>query len=464
MAIHDYDLVVIGAGPGGYVAAIRASQLGLKTAVVEKDNLGGVCLNWGCIPSKSLIHQAETYHTIHALEKMGVKADTSGFKYEGVQQKSRAVVDQMTKGVGFLFKKNKITSLKGTGVLDGPNTVLVDGKKVTAKNILLATGSSPRQIPGFEFDEKQVLSSTGILDLKELPKSLVILGSGAIGMEFAFVMNSFGVEVTVVEMLPQILPNEDKDTAAVVEKAFKNSGVKFLAGTAAKSLKKSKSGIEVEVENVASKKKDTLKAEKILVAVGRVPNTEGLGLEKVGIKLDRGFIVPGDYYQTNVPSIYAIGDIIPSPLLAHVASKEGEIAVEHMAGHAPHEKKIDPMVIPGATYCEPQIASFGVTEEKAKTQGLKYTSFIFPFVGIGKAVAVDRSEGLVKIIADKETKEILGAHVVGKDATELLHEILLAKKAELLPEDIATMVHAHPTVSEATMEAARGIEGWAIHI
>jgi dihydrolipoamide dehydrogenase len=334
MAIHDYDLVVIGAGPGGYVAAIRASQLGLKTAVVEKDNLGGVCLNWGCIPSKSLIHQAETYHTIHALEKMGVKADTSGFKYEGVQQKSRAVVDQMTKGVGFLFKKNKITSLKGTGVLDGPNTVLVDGKKVTAKNILLATGSSPRQIPGFEFDEKQVLSSTGILDLKELPKSLVILGSGAIGMEFAFVMNSFGVEVTVVEMLPQILPNEDKDTAAVVEKAFKNNGVKFLAGTAAKSLKKSKSGIEVEVENVASKKKDTLKAEKILVAVGRVPNTEGLGLEKVGIKLDRGFIVPGDYYQTNVPSIYAIGDIIPSPLLAHVASKEGEIAVEHMAGHA----------------------------------------------------------------------------------------------------------------------------------
>jgi len=461
---YDYDLLVIGAGPGGYVAAIRASQLGLKTAVVEKDQLGGVCLNWGCIPSKSLIHQAEVFHTHHDLENMGVKTDISGLNYSKVQGKSRTVVEQMTKGVGFLFKKNKITHLQGKGVLDGPNSLMVEGKKVTAKNILLATGSRPREIPGFEFDEKTVLSSTGILDLKELPKSLIILGSGAIGMEFAYVMSTFGVKVTVVEMLPQILPNEDKDTSSVVEKAFKAKGIDLLSGTAAKSLKKSKEGVEVEVENVGTKKLQTLKAEKILVAVGRVPNTEGLGLEKVGIKTDRGFVVPGDYYQTSVPSIYAIGDIIPSPLLAHVASKEGEIAVEHMAGHGGREKKIDPMTIPGATYCEPQIASFGLTETKAKEQKLDYKAFIFPFVGIGKAVAVDRSEGLVKIISDKKTGEILGGHVVGKDATELIHEILLAKKAELLPEDLATMIHAHPTISEAVMESARGIEGWAIHI
>ena len=463
MATYQYDLVVIGGGPGGYVAAVRASQLGLKTAVIEKEKLGGVCGNWGCIPSKALINQAEKYESIHSLEALGIKVDTSGFDYRKVWEKSRGAADRSGKGVGFLMKKNKVEVITGTGVITGKNEVTVDGGKIiTGKNLLIATGSRPRSLPGFEFDEKQVLSSTGVLSLESLPKSILILGSGAIGMEFAFVMATFGVAVTVVEMLPRILPVEDHETAAVVEKSFKAKGVKFLVGTKALSLKKTAEGIECTLEK-ADKTQEILKAEKILVAVGRVPNTENLGLEKVGVKLDRGFVVAKDYYQTDVPSIYAIGDVTPSPLLAHVASKEGEIAVEHMAGKG-HEKRLDPMVIPGATYCEPQIASFGLTEEKAKEKGLSYKAYTFPYTGNGKANAIERQEGLVKVIYDAKTKEILGGHTVGAQATELIHELLLAKKAELLPQDIATMVHAHPTLSESIMEAARGVEGWAIHI
>jgi len=468
MSAYNYDLIIIGGGPGGYVSAVRASQLGLKTALIEKDKLGGVCGNWGCIPSKALIHQAEAFHTIGALEHMGVKVDVSGLDYSKVQAKSRAAAEGSGKGTAYLMKKNKVDVVAGTAVVTGPNEVVVDGaQKLTASALLVATGSRPRALPGFEFDETQVLSSTGILSMTNLPKSLLILGSGAIGMEFAYIMNAFGVEVTVVEMLPRVLPVEDHETAAVVEKAFVKRGVKFHVGTKASSLKKSPSGVELTIEKDG--KTDVLRAEKILVAVGRVPNTENLGLEKQGVKLDRGFVTVGDYYQTGAPSIYAIGDIVPSPLLAHVASKEGEIAVEYLAsklkgGKAPHEKKLDPALIPGATYCEPQIASFGLTEEKAKEKKIEYKAYSFPFTGNGKAKAVDHTEGLAKVVYDPKTKEILGGHVVGLYATELVHELLLAKKAELLPEDIATMVHAHPTVSEAVMEAARGVEGWAIHI
>lgn len=459
----QYDVVVIGAGPGGYVAAIRASQLGLKVAVIEKDKAGGVCGNWGCIPSKALINQAEAFESIHALEHMGVKVDSSGLNYTKVWEKSRGAADRSGKGVVFLLKKNKVEQIAGTAVVTGPNEVTVNGsQKVTGKFLLLAAGSRPRQIPGFEFDENQVLSSTGILAMEKLPKSLLILGSGAIGMEFAYVMKVFGVEVTVIEMMPRILPVEDKDTAAVVEKAFKTMGVKFLVGTKASKLVKSAKGVEVTVEK-ADKTAEVLKADKILVAVGRVPNSENLGLEKVGVKLDRGFVVTHDYYQTDVKSIYAIGDLTPSPLLAHVASKEGEIAVEHMAGKA-HEKRIDPLSIPGATYCEPQIASFGYSEERAKEKGVAYKAYTFPYTGNGKANAIERQEGLVKVLFDPKTHEIIGGHTVGAGATEIIHELLLARKAELLPEDIATMVHAHPTLSESVMEAARGVEGWALHI
>lgn len=458
---HDYDVVIIGSGPGGYVAAIRASQLGLKAAIIEKDKPGGVCLNIGCIPSKSLIHQAEVFQHRADLGAMGLKIDESGFDYSAVFKKSRQAAQRLSKGVQGLLKKNKIEYIEGEAKVTGPHDITVNGDKtITGTYILLATGSRPRQIPGFEFDEKQVLSSTGALMLEKLPQSLVILGAGAIGMEFAFVMNSFGVEVTVVELIDRILPLEDREAAAVIAKDFEKSGITMLTGTKATGLKKGKT-LEISVQDKDGKE-SVIKSEKILVAVGRAPNTENLGLEDVGVTLDRGFVRVGDYYRTSVESIYAIGDITPSPLLAHVASKEGEIAVEHMAGHSP-EPFINPLEIPSAVYCEPQIGSFGYTEDTAQEAGIAYKTAVFPYRGAGKSVAIEKPEGLVKILFEPEGKQILGAHIVGSAATEMIHEILLAKKAELLPEDIATMIHAHPTISEAVMEAARTVEGWAIH-
>lgn len=464
MAEQDYDLIVIGAGPGGYVAAIRASQLGLKTLVIEKDQPGGICGNWGCVPSKALLHQAELFREIKTLEHMGLKIDTSGFDYLKVQEKSRIAASKSGKGVAGLLKKNKIDYKTGNASISGPKEVSIDGKeKIKGKNILIATGSRSREIPGFEFDEEQVLSSTGILQLTKLPKSLLILGAGAIGMEFAYVMSSFGVEVTVIEMMDQILPVEDADVAKVVSGEFKKYGVKILTSAKASNLKRSKAGVSLDLE-FKDGKKETLKADKILVAVGRAPNSENLGLENLGIKTEKGFIKVGDYYQTDIPGIFAIGDVIASPLLAHVASKEGEIAVEFMAGHAPAEKKLDPDLIPGATFTEPGVGSFGPSEARAKERGLKYKAYSFPYIGAGKTNAIEKPAGLVKILYDPDSKEILAGHVVGYQATELVHELLLAKKAELLPDDIAGMVHAHPTISEAVMEAARGVEGWAIHI
>ncbi|MFP4329574.1 MAG: dihydrolipoyl dehydrogenase [Alkalispirochaetaceae bacterium] len=459
---YDYDLLIIGSGPGGYVAGIRAGQLGLKVGVIEKEAPGGVCLNWGCIPSKSLIHQAEIFHYGKNLEQMGLSLDRSQLDYKKVYQKSRDAAGTLSKGVRGLLKKNKVDYIEGEAKFLSAHELEIDGsKKLSADNIIIATGSRPREIPGFEFDEKDVLSSTGILSLQELPKRLVILGAGAIGMEFAYVMNAFGVEVTVVEMLDTILPLEDADVVEVVRKDFKSHGITMMTGTRATKLDRGSKGLTVSVENKEGKK-ESLEADKILVAVGRAPNTENLGLENVGVKTDRGFISVGDYYQTSVTGIYAIGDVTPSPLLAHVASKEGEIAVEHIAGHHP-ERRIDPDEIPSAVYCEPQVGSFGHTEKQAKEHGLPYKSAIFPYRGAGKSVAIEQSQGLVKLIYHADTHEILGAHAVGSSATEIIHELLLAKKAELLPEDVANMVHAHPTISEAVMEGARSVEGWAIH-
>jgi len=463
MAEYNYDLIVIGAGPGGYVAAIRASQLGLKAAVIEKDKPGGVCLNIGCIPSKALIHQAEVFRSIGSLKEMGVVVDSSKFDYGVVFKKSRSAADRLSKGVQSLLKKNKVELLPGTARFVSAHEIEIDGKnRVTATNIIIATGSSPRQIPGFEFDEKQVLSSTGALMLETLPKRLIILGAGAIGMEFAHIMNSFGVEVTVVEMLDQILPLEDADSVDVVARDFKKRGILMHTSTKATTLQKSKSGIRLTIED-ASGKSSTIDADQLLVAVGRAPNSAGLGLESIGVKIDRGFIVTGDYYETAVKGVFAIGDVIPTPLLAHVAMKEGEIAVEHIAGHNP-ERRVPSDEIPSAVYTEPQVASFGPTEAKLKAAGTAYEKAIFPYRGAGKSVAVEQPEGMVKVLYAPDTHEILAAHISGANATELIHELLLAKKAELLPEDIATMIHAHPTLSEAVMESARVAEGWAIHI
>jgi dihydrolipoamide dehydrogenase len=463
---YEYDVLVIGSGPGGYVAAIRASQLKLKAAVVERDKIGGVCLNIGCIPSKALIHQAEMFSHIKDLEAMGLKVDKSGFDYGVAFRKSRTAADRLSKGVAFLLKKNNVEVIVGTGRVAGPHEVVVEGagapRTVRAKNILIATGSRPREIPGFKIDEQRVLSSTGMLMMEKLPRSLLILGAGAIGAEFAYVMNAFGVQVHLVEMLPQVLPLEDSETAAVLAKDLAKRGVTIAVDTKAVAMAPRGADLEVTLEGKDGKR-STVAVEKILVAVGRAPNTENLGLEKVGVKLDRGFVTVGDYYQTAVPSVYAIGDVVPTPLLAHVASKEGEIAVEHMAGHKP-PKKVDLQAIPSAVYTEPQVASFGPTEEKAKASGIKYKKSSFPYRGAGKAVAVEQVDGMVKILTDPATGEILAAHIVGSNATELIHEILLAKTAELLPADISTMIHAHPTLSEAVMEGMRAVEGWVIHV
>lgn len=460
--MYDYDLLIIGAGPGGYVAGIRAVQLGLKAAIIEKEAPGGVCLNWGCIPSKALIHQAELVHSIADLAKIGVVADISGLDYTKVHKKSRDAASKLSKGVSALIKKNRIDYIEGTGTFVDAHTVAVDGsRRVTAQNVMIATGARPREIPAFPFDHTKVLSSRDMLSLTSLPKKLLILGAGAIGMEFAYVMNAFGVDVTVIEMLDQILPLEDAETAEVIAKAFKRYGITMRTSTKATALDTSGAGVALTVE--ANGASETLEADLLLVAVGRVPNTEGIGLETIGVRTDRGFIAVGDYQQTSVKGVYAIGDVTSTPLLAHVASKEGEIAVESIAGHHP-EPVIDRELIPSAVYCEPQVGSFGMTEKRAAASGVPFEAVSFPYRGAGKSVAVEKSEGLVKLIYHKETREILGGHAVGANATELIHELLLAKKAELLPEDIATMIHAHPTLSEAVMEGARAAEGWAIHV
>ncbi len=457
-----YDVLILGAGPGGYPAAIRASQLGLKAAVVEKDKPGGVCLNVGCIPSKSLIHQATEFRSLASLEGIGVKADVSGLDYSKVFKRSRTAADTLSRGVSFLLKKNKVELIPGEGRITGTGEVaLKDGTRLKAKNIIVATGSRPRALPGFEFDEKDVLSSTGGLFLEKVPKRLLIMGAGAIGCEFAYIMNAFGAKVTLVEMLPQILPAEDAQIAACLEKAFRARGVEIFVSTKVESWRRAGDG---SLEAVLAGPEGSRKAafDKLLVVTGRVPNTEGIGLESAGIKTERGFIPVGDYGQTSVPGIYAIGDVTATPLLAHVASAEGELVVEHIAG-LETPKRVDPLEVPMAVYTEPQVASFGLNETAAKKAGIKFATASFPFRGIGKAVAIEDAEGMAKVVYDPDSKEILGAQIVGPEATELIHELLLAKKAELFPADLTAMIHAHPTLSEIVLELMRAAQGHAIH-
>jgi dihydrolipoamide dehydrogenase len=463
MASRDYDVLVIGSGPGGYVAAIRAAQLGLKAAVVERDKVGGVCLNVGCIPSKSLIHQAELVRAIPELEALGVKIDRSGLEYAKAYAKSRKAADTLSRGVQFLLKKNGIELIRGEAALEGPNEVAVDGRTLGAGAIVVATGSRPREIPGFPFDGKAVLSSTDALMLQRLPRRVLVLGGGAIGVEFAHILSSFGVEVHLVEMMDRLLPLEDADSVAVLTAALRRRGVSIATSTKAIGMQTLAAGARVTLEDRTGARA-AVEADQVLVVVGRTPNTEGLGLERLGIALERGFIPVGDGYRTRVPSVYAIGDVVGgTPLLAHVASKEGEIAAEHIAGR-PGSARIDALSIPSGVYSEPQLASFGLTEEKAAAAGRAYQKAVFPYRGAGKSVAVEQTEGQVKLLVDPANREIIGAHVVGAEATELIHELLLARIAELLPADVADMVHAHPTLSEAIMEAARLAEGRVINV
>ncbi len=461
-AEKTYDIAFLGGGPAGYVGAIRASQLGLSACVVERDKPGGVCLNIGCIPSKALINQAEIFRHISDLESLGVKIDTAAFEYRKAFEKSRKAADTLSKGVGYLLKKNKVDLVSGAGKISDPHTIAVDsGVEVKAKQIVVSTGSRPIELPPFPFDEETVLSSNGALMLEELPKSLIILGGGVIGCEFAHIMNGFGVQVTIVEMLERILPMEDPDTADILARSFKKRKIEMHVKTKAISMERIDAGVRLTIEKDDTQ--STLEAEKLLVVVGRRPNTENIGLEELGITLEKGFVPVGDYYETPVSGVYAVGDVIFTPLLAHVASKEAEIVAEHIAGEKT-VSQIDPSQIPSAVYTDPQVAGFGLNTETAQSAGVAFKAETFPYRGAGKSVAVEKPEGLVKILFDPDTKEILGAQVAGAEATELVHELLLAKKSELLPEDIATMIHAHPTLSETVMEAARAVEGRPIHM
>lgn len=463
MAMKTYDVAILGAGPGGYVAAIRAAQLGLSVCVIEKAIPGGVCLNWGCIPSKSLIHQASEFLALAEMESVGVKVDRGGLDYAKVHAKSRDAAATLAKGVGSLLAKNKVEVIKASGRIEAAGKIVInDGKVISAKAIIIATGSRPAEIPGFSFDETVVMSSSGILASATLPKSIVILGAGAIGCEFAYVMNAFGVSVTLVEMAPHILPTEDFEAAKVVETAFRKSGIAIHTQTRAVSWKPSGGGARVTIEN--NGKTQEIGTERILAAFGRRPNTDDIGLDRIGVKMDgSGRIETGDFGQTNIAGIHAIGDVTTTPALAHVASKEGEMVVEHLAGLKGHAR-IDANLIPSAVYCEPQLAGFGLREDEAMAKGIKVSKSVFPYRGAGKSVAIGKTEGLVKILADPKTGEILGGHVVGSTATELLHVLMLAKSGELLAEDIGAMMFAHPTLSETIMEAARGIGGKPIHM
>jgi dihydrolipoamide dehydrogenase len=461
---NQYDLVVLGAGPGGYVAAIRASQLGLKAAVIEKEYVGGVCLNVGCIPSKALLKNAEVAHTLqHRAKEFGFSFDNLSLDYEAAYKRSRQVSGRLVKGVGFLMKKNNIDVYEGTGVLTGRESVHVnlnDGSEtdLTARHIIIATGARPRSLPGVEFDGQRIISYKEAILSDNLPKSLIIIGGGVIGVEFAYMWANYGVEITILEMLPHLLPNEEPEISEVLEKAYKKLGVKFHVGTAVKTVTKSEKGVTVILADGTE-----MAADQVMLAINFQPNVENIGLEAAGVELtERGNIAIDDHMRTNVPNIYAIGDAATEYRLAHIASAMGIVAAEAIAGHDTH--KLDFRMMPRATYCVPQVASFGYTESQAKEAGYELNVGQFPFQANGKALGLGERDGFIKIIADAKYGEILGAHMIGPDVTELLPELTLAHNAELTAEEIARNVHAHPTLSEALMEAAHGVEGSPIHI
>ncbi len=464
MADRQYDVTIVGGGPGGYVAAIRAAQLGLKVGLVERERLGGICLNWGCIPSKALLKSAELYTLFKKSEDFGISHKDLKFDFTKIIQRSRDISDRITKGVEYLMKKNKIEVLSGTATLTGKGAVEVskDGNvtdKIRTKSIILATGGRPRSVPGVSIDRKKIITSTEAMTLKDQPKSLVIIGGGAIGIEFAYFYNALGTKVTVVEMMPTILPLEDREMSKIVQSSLKKAGLEIMTDTKVEGVKV---GNEVEVAVSSSEGKKTLKAEIALMAIGVQGNSEGLGLEGLGVKVEKSFIKVDEFGQTNISGVYAIGDVSGPPLLAHVASHEGIVAAEHIAGKARHG--IDRKVFPSCTYCQPQIASVGMSEEAALAAGHKIKIGKFPFRPLGKAMAIGESEGQVKLIFDEKYGELLGAHIVGSEATEMIAELVTAKALETTYEELWRTMHAHPTLAEAVMEAAGNAYGLAVHI
>jgi dihydrolipoamide dehydrogenase len=463
--MSKFDLAIIGSGPGGYVAAIRAAQLNLSVVLIEKENLGGICLNWGCIPTKALLRSAEVYQLIQRASTFGIHAENIQHDFQKIIQRSRQIAEINSKGVEYLMKKNKIKVLKGSAQLMDNHTITItgiDGKKskVEANNIILATGGRARALPGADFDGKQIISSKEAMNLKKQPQSMIIIGAGAIGIEFAYFYNKLGTKVTLIEMLDSILPVEDREISSLLEKVYKKDKIDIFTSTKVNSIIKNDKQVEVTIDAKGDTK--ILSADMALVAIGVQGNIENLNLESIGIETERSFIKVNDWYETNVKGIHAIGDIIGPPLLAHVASHEGIICVERIAGTETHP--LDYNTIPGCTYCQPQVASIGLTEEKAKESGYDIDIGKFPYAASGKARAIGEREGMVKLIFDKKYGELLGAHIIGAEATELIAELGIAKTLESTPYELSKTIHAHPTLSEMIMEAAGDSKGEAIHI
>lgn len=470
---REFDLVVLGAGPGGYVAAIRAAQLGMNVAVVEKDKLGGTCLHRGCIPSKALLRSAEVYATLVEGEKYGVEAGSVTLNFAKVQARKRAIVEQLHKGVQHLMKKGKITVVKGYGRLMGPSIFsprsgairveTLDGEQeiLVPEHVLIATGSRPRTLPGLEVDGTVVMTSDEALEMETLPKSIVIVGGGVIGVEWASMLRDFGVEVTIVEFLDRILPTEDEEISKEMTRILKKRGVTIHTGAKVlpETFRKTESGFTIEADKGGQR--ITLSAEKMLVSVGRLPNVEDIGLESTEIELEKGFIKVNEFFQTKEKHIYAIGDVIATPQLAHVASHEGIVAVEHMAGLNPDP--IDYTKIPRVTYSRPEVASVGLTEREAREKGFEVKVGKFNFRGNGKALIFGEPDGFVKVVADAKTNDLLGVHIIGPHASDLITEAGLARVLDATPWEVAHTVHPHPTLAEAIMEAALAVDGKAIH-
>ncbi len=463
-----YDVVVIGSGPGGYVAAIRSGQLGMKTAIVEKDEkFGGTCLHVGCIPTKSLLLNAEVYDYFKNAKEFGIICKEFSFDWQAILARKAKIVTKLSKGVEFLLKKNHVETVRGFAKLAGPGKISVTDSKgatqeITVKNIVLATGSEARLLPGLEPDGKALLTNKEILSLPGIPKSLVIIGAGAVGVEFASIFHRFGSKVTVLEMLPRAVPLEDEEISAELEKSFRHQGIAIVTQAKVGKVSKTAKGINVEYA-VGDGKPQTLEADTCLVAVGRAPNTANLGLEKTRVKLERGFVKVNGTMQTDEPGVYAIGDIVAaSPLLAHVASMEGIVAVTHAAGKP--AEPINYRQIPNCTYCEPEIGSVGLTERQAREAGQKVKIGKFPFAAVSKAAILGAREGLVKVVSDERYGEILGVHIIGPRATETIAEAVMAMRLEGTVDDIAHTIHAHPTLAEALGEAAHAAVDWAIHI
>lgn len=462
----SYDIIVLGSGPGGYVTAIRASQLGLKTAIVERESLGGICLNWGCIPTKALLKSANVYEYLQHAADYGINVKESSPDFNAMIKRSRDVADGMSNGIQFLMKKNKIDVLKGNGVLKAGKAVEVtdeSGNKTTyaaAKGIIIATGSRSRELPNLPQDGTKIIGYRQAMTLPAQPKKLVVVGSGAIGVEFAYFYNAIGTEVTIVEYMPNIVPVEDEDISKQLEKSFKKSGINIMTNASVESVDTSGKGCVVSIKTAKGEEK--IECDVVLSAAGVVTNIENIGLEELGIVVDKGRILVNDYYQTNLPGYYAIGDVVPGPALAHVASAEGIICVEKIAGH--HPEPLNYGNIPGCTYCSPEVASVGMTEKAAKEAGYEIKVGKFPFSASGKASAAGAKDGFVKLIFDAKYGELLGGHMIGANVTEMVAELVAVRKLETTGEELIKTVHPHPTMSEAIMEAAAAAYGEVIHL